>query len=85
VVALARNADALSTLTDETKDVVPVPVDVTDVDSVQSAVARVIKEFGEINVLVNGAGFGLFGALEEIPIAGRPMWVRDQRFGPSTP
>ncbi|MDY7081001.1 MAG: SDR family oxidoreductase [Halobacteria archaeon] len=47
---------------------IPLELDVTDADSVENAVARVIEEQGHIDVLVNNAGVGKYGAVEEVPM-----------------
>src|SRR6476660_7483561 len=40
------------------------PLDVTDRDSIENAIADGIAAFGAIDVLVNNAGIGLAGAVE---------------------
>lgn len=44
-------------------------MDVTDDQSVTLAVRRVLAEAGQIDVLVNNAGIGIFGPIEEVPRA----------------
>jgi len=54
--------------TDLPTGVTPVALDLTDDASVDAAVRRVLDEVGTIDVLVNCAGYGEFGSVEETSI-----------------
>jgi NAD(P)-dependent dehydrogenase (short-subunit alcohol dehydrogenase family) len=67
VAATARSVTALDGLVAEYGDLVlPLRLDVTDRVACQSAVQRARERFGRIDVVVNNAGYGHFGAVEEL-------------------
>jgi len=66
VYATARRPDMLDTLREGGARTLA--LDVTNEDSMRSAVAVVERDHGSVGALVNNAGFGQSGALEEVPI-----------------
>jgi short-subunit dehydrogenase len=66
VVATARRPSAITERFGEHDRLLALPLDVTDAAQAREAVAAAVAWSGRIDVLVNNAGRGQFGALEEV-------------------
>ena len=79
VYAAARRVELMEPL--KAKGIVPVQMDVTDEESMTQGVNLVLQCEGRIDVLVNNAGYGYFGAVENVTMAEARRQLEVNVFG----
>lgn len=67
VIAAARRTEQMTDLKKLGAEIIP--LDISKEESIAGAVAEIESKFGGVDVLVNNAGFGLYGAVEDVPLA----------------
>jgi NAD(P)-dependent dehydrogenase (short-subunit alcohol dehydrogenase family) len=67
VYGAARRTDRLEPLA--ARGIKPLAMDVTDEDSMRAGVERIIADTARIDALVNNAGYGSYGAIEDVPLS----------------
>ena len=66
VAATSRSITDLENAVGKSESFLPLAVNITDEKSVNDAISQTISLFGKIDMVVNNAGYGLVGALEEL-------------------
>ena len=79
VYAAARRLELMEPL--KSLGVQVIRMDVTDEESMQEGVRKVIQSEGRIDVLVNNAGYGFFGAIETVPMEDARRQLEVNVFG----
>jgi NAD(P)-dependent dehydrogenase (short-subunit alcohol dehydrogenase family) len=82
VAATARSVSTLAPLADRYGDkVATIALDVTDKAAVDVAIAEAHSRFGRLDVAINNAGYGLFGAIEEVSETEARAQIETNLFG----
>jgi NAD(P)-dependent dehydrogenase (short-subunit alcohol dehydrogenase family) len=66
VAATSRSKEELTKAVGDNVDFLPLAADITSEASVQKAIDETVNHFGQIDIVVNNAGYGLTGGLEEL-------------------
>ncbi len=81
VVATARDPKSVTASLGTHPNLLAVALDVTDEAQAHAAAGEAIRRFGKIDILLNNAGFGLLGAVEEASAAEVEALYRTNVFG----
>ena len=82
VAATARDVRTLAPLVERYGDqVAAITLDVTNKPAVDAAIALTHERFGRLDVVINNAGYGLFGTIEEISESEARAQIETNLFG----
>jgi short-subunit dehydrogenase len=79
VYGAARRVDKMQEL--KAFGIKPIALDVTDDESAKACIEQILKEAGNIDVLVNNAGFGCEGAVEDVTMQDAKYQMEVNVFG----
>lgn len=77
VYGTSRNPDKVKDI-----DFKMIALDVLDIESIDRAISNIVNKEGRIDVLINNAGRGLMGAMEDIPMSELKAGFNTNFFGP---
>jgi NAD(P)-dependent dehydrogenase (short-subunit alcohol dehydrogenase family) len=82
VAATARDVKTLAPLVERYGDLVmPLTLDVDDKAAAAAAIALAHERFGRLDVVINNAGYGLFGTIEEVSESEARAQIETNLFG----
>lgn len=83
VAATARNTDSVAELVEKygEENALAIALDVTDRSAAYAAVKQAHEHFGRLDVMVNNAGYGLFGSIEEVSEEQARAQIETNLFG----
>jgi NAD(P)-dependent dehydrogenase (short-subunit alcohol dehydrogenase family) len=82
VAATARDVRMVAPLRERYGDkALTIALDVTDKSAVDAAIAQAHARFGRLDVVINNAGYGLFGSIEEVNEAEARAQIETNLFG----
>ena len=82
VAATARDVKTLAPLVERYGDLVmPLTLDVADKAAAAAAIALAHERFGRLDVVINNAGYGLFGTIEEVSESEARAQIETNLFG----